>query len=164
MIRLLSVLLAGLGLVLALAGCAAPYKRVQIGDPALPSATLSGGRWKHDGRAYITRIRAIDSAPTGVEASIWKEVDAKTDFTLPAGRHVLSIEVREHATFNEACRAYGRAEVEVNLAAGRRYFLRSTFDESTATTELMDLATFEAAATFPAVPLKRGVLGLPVKL
>ena len=159
-----SLAVMGLCLLFALAGCAAPYKQVQIGDPALPSTTLSGGRWEHDGRAYITRIRAIDATPTGVEASIWKEVDAKTDFTLPAGRHLLSIELREHATFNEACRAYGRAEVEVNLAAGRRYFLRSTFGENTATTELVDLATFEAAATFPAIPLKRGILGLPVKL
>jgi hypothetical protein len=164
MIRSLSFLLPCFSLLFGLLGCASSYQRVQIGNPALPSAVLAGSRWEQDRLAYLTRILAIDGTPTGVEKSIWKDVDAKTDFNLPAGRHVLSIEVREHATFNEACRAYGRAEVEVNLAADRRYYLRSTFDESVATTELMDLTTFEAAATFPSIPLKRGVLGLPAKL
>lgn len=164
MIRPLSFLLPCVGLLLALAGCTSSYRRVQIGDPAMPSAVLSGSRWEQDRLAYLTRIRAIDGTPTAVEASIRKDVDAKTEFTLPAGRHVLSIEVREHVIRNEAPRAYGRAEVEVNLTAGHRYYLRSTFDEKFATTELMDLATFEAVVIFPAIPLTRGFFGLPVKM
>jgi hypothetical protein len=149
--------------ILALAGCASRFHRVQLGDPALPSASLSGSRWTDKGRAYLTCILEIDGTPTQVNR-IWKEADSRTEFSMPAGRHVINVEVREHATFNGACVAYGSAQVEIELTSGHRYYLRSTVRDNTATTELIDLATFEAVSTLPEIPLKRGLLGLPVKL